>query len=142
MNPLLLCTWLAGAARSEPALTVEIEGLTLLTGDAIVAVFGPEDDWLDLDHPSARAVVPVQGPTLRQTFTGLAPGRWAVAVVHDMNRNGELDIRWLPWPRMLEPVGMSNDPHSAIGPPGFSSAAFTLPAEGATVTVHLQTVGG
>ncbi|MFH1462942.1 MAG: DUF2141 domain-containing protein [Pseudomonadota bacterium] len=142
MTGLALCLVLTGAARAEPTLAVRVSGFERPVGDAIVAVFGPEDDWLDLDHPTARAVLPVLGGEVSCVFEGLAPGRWAVAVVHDLDGDGHLDMRWFPWPKLLEAVGMSNDPQSSLGPPSFSAAAFDLAAEGRNIHVHMRQVEG
>jgi uncharacterized protein (DUF2141 family) len=55
-------------------------------------------------------------------FTGVAPGTYAVSVVHDENSNGKLDTNFIGMPR--EGVGASNDAKGHMGPPKFSAASF------------------
>ncbi len=51
-------------------------------------------------HPQGLQVVKtkITGPNVTVEFKGVKPGTYAVAVVHDANKNNELDMRWLPWP--------------------------------------------
>ncbi len=84
--------------------------------------------------PAARtANIPATATTTR--FEGLAPGTYAVSLVHDENSNGRLDTT-LMLPR--EGFGFSRNPRIGMGPPRFQSAAFAV--EGAAVhqTVRLR----
>lgn len=131
-----------GGVRAEDpptsALRIHVHGFPDTEGVALIAVYSPEDDWLDGDTATNRARLAVPGKSLEHEVSDLPAGKYAVAVVHDRNTNGELDLRWLPYPRMLEAVGMSNDPTSSLGPPGFEAAAFEHGADGTTVTIHLR----
>lgn len=66
---------------------------------------------------------------------GLAPGRYAAAVFHDLNGNGKLDTNLLGIP--TEPYGFSNIGSAKWGSPDFQEAAFTLPSEGKSIEVRL-----
>ncbi|MDB4987056.1 MAG: hypothetical protein JWN04_2234, partial [Myxococcaceae bacterium] len=56
------------------------------------------------------------------------PGTYAVSVIHDENKNNELDMRWLPWPKPKEGVAVSNDPDNRAGPPKWETAKFEVNA--------------
>lgn len=56
-------------------------------------------------------------------LSGLAPGDYAVAVIHDANGNGKLDT-FMGIPR--EGFGFSRNPVIGFGPPRFSAAQFPL----------------
>jgi len=56
-------------------------------------------------------------------FDGLAPGQYAVAVIHDENGNARLDT-FAGIPR--EGFGFSRNPAIRFGPPKFAAARFTL----------------
>src|SRR6185312_779738 len=72
----------------------------------------------------ARAVTAsVPATTNAISFPGIAPGRYAVAVIHDENGNNKLDTM-LGIPR--EGFGFSRNPVIRFGPPRFSAAAFPL----------------
>ncbi|MEN0110403.1 MAG: DUF2141 domain-containing protein [Planctomycetota bacterium] len=64
--------------------------------------------------PAQRPVVagmPIDGGASGVRFTGLAPGEYAVMVVHDTNRNQTLDRRPSPFGKSMpaEDLGVSND---------------------------------
>jgi uncharacterized protein (DUF2141 family) len=66
-------------------------------------------------------------------FSSVAPGRYAIAVVHDENANGKLDrIMGLP----SEGVGTSRDARGHFGPPKFEDAAFQY--EGGALTMAVK----
>ena len=59
----------------------------------------------------------------RIRFEGLAPGEYAVAVIHDANGNARLDTT-LGIPR--EGFGFSRNPAIRFGPPRFDAARFAV----------------
>lgn len=65
--------------------------------------------------------IPASAGQLR--VTGLAPGDYAVAVIHDANGNGKLDTM-MGIPR--EGFGFSRNPAIGFGPPRFTAAQFPL----------------
>ena len=68
----------------------------------------------------ARSVPAGSGPLV---IGGLAPGQYAVAVIHDENGNDRLDT-FLGIPR--EGFGFSRNPAIGFGPPPFTAARFAL----------------
>jgi len=66
-----------------------------------------------------RSVAAGQAGRIR--LTGLAPGAWALAVIHDENGNGRLD-RLLGIPR--EGFGFSRNPGLRMGPPRYEEVRF------------------
>ena len=70
------------------------------------------------------------------TFSGIAPGDYAVAVFHDENSNGKLDRNFMGIPK--EGVGASNDAKGKFGAPKFDDARFTYSGGLKTLTIHLR----
>lgn len=68
-------------------------------------------------------------------MSGLTPGRYAVAVFHDLNGNGKLDTNLFGVP--TEPYGFSNINSAKWGSPDFSEASFNMPVEGKSIEVRL-----
>lgn len=68
-----------------------------------------------------KRTIPASDGKLR--LTALAPGDYAVAVIHDANGNGKLDT-FMGIPR--EGFGFSRNPVIGFGPPRFSAARFPL----------------
>lgn len=73
----------------------------------------------------------------RFVFTDLSAGRFAAAVFHDENNNGEFDNDFLGTP--TEGYGFSRNAAGSFGPPRFGDAAVDVAAGGKTVrtTVNL-----
>ena len=63
------------------------------------------------------------------------PGTYAVALIHDENANGKMDLR-LFLPR--EGFGFSRNPKIGMGPPKFKSAQFTVGTDDAHYAVHMK----
>lgn len=60
-------------------------------------------------------------------FAGVAPGTYALSLIHDENGNGKLDTA-LAIPR--EGFGFSRNPKISFGPPKFAAAAFAVNGNG------------
>jgi len=63
----------------------------------------------------------------RIDIADLPPGRYAVSVYQDVNGNHKLDHNFLEIPK--EPVGVSNNPKTHMGPPNFAESSFELSAD-------------
>ncbi len=66
---------------------------------------------------------------------GIAPGVYALAVIHDENGNGRLD-KFMAIPR--EGFGFSRNPRIRMGPPRFDEVRFPIPAAGARQMVQMK----
>jgi len=69
------------------------------------------------------AVVPASG-AITLTFSGVQPGRYAIALLHDENDNGKADRALGMMPK--EGFGFSRDAPVRMGPPEFEAAAFDI----------------
>lgn len=65
-----------------------------------------------------------QRGTLSLNIDSLAPGEYAVRVMHDENDNDKLDSNLIGIPK--EPWGFSNNAVGSFGPPDWKDAKFTL----------------
>lgn len=70
----------------------------------------------------ATVIIPENG-TATATFTNVAPGIYAILVLHDKNENNQMDFAENGMP--LEPYGVSNN-NMSFGPPQFSNAKFEV----------------
>jgi uncharacterized protein (DUF2141 family) len=66
---------------------------------------------------------------------GVKPGTYAVALIHDENANGKMDMR-LFLPR--EGFGFSRNPKIRMGPPKFESSQFVVGEEDAHYAVKMN----
>lgn len=90
------------------------------------------------DGNGARTVrVPVDGAQASCAFANLAPGTYAVAVVHDENGNGRLDKNLIGVP--TEGYGVSNNRTYAMSSPTWDESKFVVaPGESAMLRVSLR----
>ena len=81
--------------------------------------------------------VPVDADADTVTFTAdLPPGEYGASVLHDENRNGKMDKNFAGIP--LEGYGVTNNPKPPLRAATYKEATFTLPPEGATMTISIQ----
>lgn len=84
---------------------------------------------------SHRVVVPADG-SLVIDFDHVAPGRYAIAILHDENENGVVDRVAMMIPK--EGFGFSRDAKVRMGPPKFDSAAFEVGATPVKQTIRMR----
>lgn len=110
MNPLLLI--------------VTITGLLDAQGDVRCALFRSTPDFPADTGAFLRVQRPAQPGTAECRFPDVPPGRYAVAVLVDRNKNGKTDKNFLGMP--TEPWGVSNNVRHKTRAPRFDEAAFDL----------------
>tara|TARA_A100001391_G_scaffold273_1_gene566 strand:- start:6614 stop:7075 length:462 start_codon:yes stop_codon:yes gene_type:complete len=69
-------------------------------------------------------------------FTGVIPGTYAIALLHDENENGRADRALSMIPR--EGFGFSRDAPVRMGPPDFEDAAFPVGSESLNQTIRMR----
>ena len=74
------------------------------------------------DPASHRTVVPA-GEKVEIRFSGVKPGNYAIALLHDENDNGKADRALGMMPK--EGYGFSRDAPVKMAPPKFNDAVFT-----------------
>lgn len=127
--------FLLTAGLAEATLVVRVEGIADLTGEIRVAVCS--DGFAPAGCPQGQWRKPTS-PVEEFRFM-LEPGRYAVAVFHDLDEDGALDR--VPPGLPMEPYGFSND----IGrwaPPSFSEALVTVGTGATLVVVRLARLLG
>jgi uncharacterized protein (DUF2141 family) len=125
-------------AQSGATITVKIDGLKGTDGVALVVLYESAESWLKI--PKAAQVVPakITGSALTVELKGVKPGTYAISVIHDENKNNELDMRWLPYPKPKEGSGASGEAESSKLAPKWESSKFDVPAEGKTIHVGVR----
>jgi uncharacterized protein (DUF2141 family) len=112
-----------GPPQPENQIHVEVVGLRNDKGHALCALFSSAADFPKKPEKAvARTVSVISERHAVCDFSGVAPGTYAVSVVHDENSNGKLDTNFMGIPS--EGVGASNDAKGHFGPPKFDAASF------------------
>jgi uncharacterized protein (DUF2141 family) len=126
-----------GCNAGKPSVLVHVAGFKQARGKVKVSVYGSDSSrWLAKGGRVSRAKVPVTGKAMDICVPVPAPGRYAVAVHHDLNTNGARDRH--------DGGGYSRNPKvSLLNPkPAFSRAAFQVGNGPARVGVTLLYVKG
>ncbi len=136
MKPVLAALALSLLAPLAHAgeVRVVVKNVESNSGYVMIALFNDADKFpTDASGAPHKAKVDARSPTTTHTFPDVAPGTWALSVFHDVDGDGELDVRSvIPIPK--EPMGASNNAKGRMGPPKFEDAAFKV-GSGATEQV-------
>lgn len=128
----------AFAQPSCPGIHVNVLDIRNSTGAVACALFeSPEGFPAEFMQFATRImVIRVRARQARCDFEDIAPGRYALAVIHDENMNGKLDMNWIGIP--TEGYGFSNDVTASLGPPSFSAASFPYDGRNLDLTISLR----
>lgn len=124
-------------AAGKPGVLVHVAGLKQARGQLKISLYGSDRDrWLAKKGRISRMKIPVTGRSMDICMPVPAPGRYAVAVHHDFNLNGERDRH--------DGGGFSRNPRvSLFNPkPSFEKAAFNVGTGPARVGVTLLYIKG
>jgi uncharacterized protein (DUF2141 family) len=125
-------------ARDEGAATLRLEVASFRNAKGTLNCRLFTDAASFPDGEGVRTVrAPIDGTQAACVFEGLAPGAYAVAVVHDENGNGRLDKNFVGIPS--EGYGVSNNRTYAMASPKWDESRFTLAVrEAAVLRVSLR----
>ena len=88
------------------------------------------------DSQAYSAIVDARGGTLTMRFADVAPGRYAVALLHDENANGKPDLALGMVPK--EGFGFSRDAKVQMGPPKFDDAVGAIDRAPRTLPIRMR----
>ena len=109
---------------SKSMLIVEVTNLRNSKGRVAVAVFASEKAFPEQSRALRGKLTKINKGRAKVKFEGLKPGTYAVAVLHDENKNDKMDFNLLGMP--LEGYGFSNNASAMFGPPSFEDASFRV----------------
>lgn len=139
LGGLGLAAALLGMAAPAAANTVTITVTNLRSTKGVVrACMTAKEDIFPRcikDPASHRTVVPA-GEKVTITFTGVKPGKYAVALLHDENDNGKADRALGMMPK--EGYGFSRDAPVKMAPPKFKDAVFEHGSAAQALTIKMR----
>jgi uncharacterized protein (DUF2141 family) len=122
----LLCLPSTGFAQVEcPSINVKIQNIANNSGVIACAIFESEEGFPSkfVKFASKTMLTQIRGKDAIFEFSDIKPGKYAIAVIHDKNRNGELDTNLLGIP--TEGYGFSSDAKITMSAPSYSDALFS-----------------
>jgi uncharacterized protein (DUF2141 family) len=128
------------ASESEPEhrIVVEISNLESDVGQVRCSIFSKEDGFPgEVEKADKKTWVKPKSKKATCTFDGIKPGTYAVAAIHDLDGNGELNKSIVGRPK--EPWAVSNNaPAQRFGPPLFKDAKFKFDGGKKVLKLKLQ----
>jgi uncharacterized protein (DUF2141 family) len=107
----------------EHRLTVKVSGLKPLKGDLYISLHNRPEYFQIADSAFMKKKITVNEETENVRFDNVPEGRYAIAIYHDENLNGMMDVNEIGFPR--EGYGFSTT-NKVAGRPKFEQAAFNL----------------
>jgi uncharacterized protein (DUF2141 family) len=129
-------------AQSQPTtqplatLTIRVTDIRNHKGQLIFGVFDAADGFPNQEKTSRNWQIKEITADTMEFSCELAPGTYGASVLHDENKNSKMDKSVVGIPQ--EGYGVTNNPKPKLRPAKFEEALFTLPPEGATLTISLQ----
>jgi len=118
-------------------VAVTVSGFRNRKGQVCVSLFDSKKGFpTDYDQALRTHRGAIKGKTVNLYFKNVPPGKYAVAVLHDENKNNKMDTTFFGFPK--EGAGVSNNPKPRRGPPRFEDAEFVLGKEALKLQIKLQ----
>ena len=129
---------IASAQTPCPGIHVKILNIRNSTGTVACALFDSPAGFPTqfLNSAMKVMVMKIQKTEAHCDFEDIPAGTYAIAAIHDENRNGKLDMNWLGVPK--EGYGFSNDAKAVVSAPSFSAASFPYDGQDLDLTLTLH----
>ncbi len=129
----LSCMPLAG--QEGHTLTVTVTNIPGAQGHLLIGVYDSPESFTGKPLPESPKVPLATGTEVTATVENLKPGIYAVAVIQDLNGNGELDRNAFGMPK--EPLAFSVIKKIPKGKPSFKACSFEIKDEDVALTIPL-----
>jgi uncharacterized protein (DUF2141 family) len=128
---------LAGATPPGVDVHVTVTDLRSAKGLVQACLTADPRTFPDCSHDSAAHALTVKASDhVVLDFGKVAPGRYAISLLHDENGNGKADRALALIPK--EGFGFSRDAPVKMGPPKFAAAAFDVGSEPVTQSISMR----
>jgi uncharacterized protein (DUF2141 family) len=125
-----ICTY--GICQNN--LQVTVNNIKGDKGNIMVGIFNSDETFLK--KPLDGRMVKASGDSVTVVFENLKPGKYAISVLHDANKNKDLDQNKLGIPK--EGFGFSNNVTGALGPPSFEKALVDLGQKDLGINIRMK----
>ncbi len=128
----------APAPKPVDEIVVQISGLQNDEGQIGCRIFSKEDGWPNEMKKADKQLY--SKPKAKKggcTFTGFKPDTYAISVMHDLDKSGDLNTSMVGRPK--EPWGVSNDvPPRRFGAPLYEDCTFKYEGGKKLIKIKLQ----
>lgn len=136
LSPKLFSQTIQADSTQLGRIIVTIVGFENKKGDCRFAINNSEELHEREDTVFIGLVFPIKNDTVVVEIDSLNYGWYAIKVLHDENRNTELDTNFLGIP--AENFGYSNNASGWFGPPSWEKAKFLLNQEVMKIEIQVD----
>ena len=135
---LLISMWCCSfqSTVNPTKLYVLVSNMENDNGELILDFYTSKKGFLNAEYAVKRVVTTIKDGKGIFVITDLAEGEYALVLIHDENKNGEIDTNWFGLPK--EALGASNNPQGSFGPPKYEDAKFILKAGNTTMKIVMK----
>lgn len=126
---------LASGVAHASELMVDVTGIREGKGQIACALFQSQEGFPMSTSGARIDTRPATTPRVECRFTDVAPGIYAIAVVHDENMNGVTDTNFLGAP--TEGWAVSNNVRTTLRAPRFDEAKIEISARPQRLSLNL-----
>jgi uncharacterized protein (DUF2141 family) len=126
----------AVAADGNATLTVNFTGIETQEGAVMGAVFNSEDAYNGKGAPVRMIMVKADKAELATELAGLAPGKYAIKLMHDID--GDMKLSFNPFGMPTEPFAFSNNAVGNMGEAKWADAAFEVKVGANSHSITIQ----
>ncbi|TMM43982.1 DUF2141 domain-containing protein [Colwellia ponticola] len=125
------------AESSCSGIQVTIPNIKNSTGAVACALFESSSGFpTEFLHSATNIVmIKIRDTQARCNFLDIPPGTYALAVIHDENKDGKLGTNFLGVP--TEGYGFSNGAEASMSAPSFEAARFSYDGQNLDLTIRL-----
>ena len=122
--------------KSNYDLTVTITGLKNNTGQVALKLYNNSKGFLDTEESVVISkLATITSKQSKTTFKGLKPGNYAVALIHDENKNQKMDKSFVGIPK--EGFGFSSNPKIRFSEPSFDECKIEMKQYNKDITIKI-----
>lgn len=127
---------MAQATEDGAEIVATVSHLRNEHGVVRIALYARQDGWLEHGRELASCVAVVHADQASCSLGHHRPGRYAIALLHDEDSDGDMDRDFFGLPQ--EGYGFSNDARPGLGPPSFDDAAFRHGEDGSAPSLRAR----
>ena len=127
MKNLFLNLLFASSLLIANELTVTVTGIEGDKGEILIGVYNRDGSFADISKYYKKEKLTIDGENISTTFKELPKGVYAVAIIHDENKNGKIDKNFLGMP--IEGYGFSNNIRPMFRGATFDESKFELDSD-------------
>ncbi len=119
---ICLCALLFICTSAHAQLTLRIDGIEDTSGQLYIGLYNKADGFTQIEKTYKNWIVSADKKSIILTLEDINPGKYAISIFHDKNKNGLLDKNLLGMP--VEIYGFSNNIRPRFAAPSFQECAF------------------